>query len=179
MAALRPPQDGWMSSMSVWTGAGTYALLTPENNVVTGRGRIWTSGSTLNEFREDQPHEIVARHPAAYAMVIDGPHAMVIVNQHAFDDDGRWVETKSTVACLDRKSGTEVWQTETGVLYCLIKVGELVVVGGDELAFALKVSDGGEVWRQEVDGRATGLAAAEGRLFVSTDVGNIYSYGRP
>ena len=164
--------------MSIWTGAGTYALLTPENHVVTGRGRIWTSGSTLNEVREDRPQEIVARHPAAHAMVIDGPHTFVIVNEHTVNEDGHWVETKSTAACLDRKSGTKVWHTKTGILYCLIKVGDLVVIGGDDVAFALDASSGSEVWRQEVDGRATGLAAADGRLFVSTDAGQIYAYGR-
>ena len=174
--AFRPPQDGWLTSMSIWTGGGTYALLTPENHVVTGRGRIWTSGSTLNEFREDQPRDVVARHPSAYAMVIDGAHAFVIVSRHTIDEDGEWVETRSTVACLDRESDTVIWKTETGVLYSLIKVGELLIVGGDEMALALAASDGKELWRQEVDGRATGLAAAEGRLFVSTDVGHIYAY---
>ena len=178
-ASIRPPQDGWLASMSIWTGAGTYALLTDENHIVTGRGRIWTSGSTLNEFREDKPHEMVARHPAAHAMVIDGPQVFLIINQHTFDEDGHWVETHSRVSCLDRDAGKEVWQTETGVLHSLIKVGDLIVVGGDDVALALSSSDGSEVWRQHVDGRATGLAAAEGRLFVSTDAGQICAFGRP
>ena len=178
VSAIRPPHDGWMASMSIWTGAGTYALLSRENHIVTGRSRTWNSGSTLNEFHEDKPHDLVARHPSAHAMVIDGQHTFVIINKHTFDDDGHWLETKSTVVCLDRKSGKPIWQTETGVLHSLIKVGDLIIVGGDEVAFALSAADGTTMWRQEVGGRATGLAAAEGRLFVSTDVGDIYAFGR-
>ncbi len=35
----------------------------------------------------------------------------------------------------------------------------------------------GRIWTATVNGKANGLAAANGRLFISTDTGSIYAFG--
>jgi outer membrane protein assembly factor BamB len=60
--------------------------------------------------------------------------------------------------------------------YELIKTKKLLFVGGDGVIAAYSTTTGKEVWRGKVHGRAWGIAAAKGRLFVSTDEGVIYCF---
>ncbi len=58
----------------------------------------------------------------------------------------------------------------------LIMVGDAVIVGGENKVSARSVADGKTVWTAGVEGRAYGLAASGGRLFVSTDRGIIHCF---
>ena len=177
LSALRPPQDGWDPMMSIWTGAGCYALLTPDQHVITGRGKIWTSGSTLNEFGNNNSQDFVARHPAAHAMVVDGANAFIVVNKYDFGNKERLLKAKGELGSIERAQGKVNWRVGSELLYSLIKTEGLLMVGGDGFAAAHSVHDGTMSWRQEVVGRVYGLAAAAGRLFVCTDAGLIYCFG--
>ncbi|MBM3878561.1 MAG: hypothetical protein FJ387_02420 [Verrucomicrobia bacterium] len=58
----------------------------------------------------------------------------------------------------------------------LVLCENLVVAGGDHEVVTWRRSDGAPAWSGRVAGRAGGLAIAGGRLYVSTDRGNIYCF---
>ena len=72
--------------------------------------------------------------------------------------------------------GCVLWTTPSNMRYELIKTKKLLFVGGDGVIAAYLATTGKEVWRGKVRGRAWGIAAANGRLFVSTDEGVIYCF---
>jgi len=57
--------------------------------------------------------------------------------------------------------------------------GALIFAGGKDHVIAVDPVTGKKVWTGKVEGKAKGLAAAGGRLFVSTDTGAIYCFGPP
>ncbi len=59
----------------------------------------------------------------------------------------------------------------------LIVAGRLAISGGKGTVAAVDLDKRAVVWSTEVDGTAYGLAAADGRLYVSTDRGTIYCFG--
>jgi outer membrane protein assembly factor BamB len=60
--------------------------------------------------------------------------------------------------------------------YASITAGAVRVAGGDGKVVALDANDGAVLWSADVAGRAYGLAAARGRLLVSTDEGHVYCF---
>ncbi|HIA26623.1 MAG TPA: hypothetical protein EYN79_00645, partial [Planctomycetes bacterium] len=58
----------------------------------------------------------------------------------------------------------------------MIVAGDTIFVGGRDAVAAYSTDDGQEVWRSAVRGRAFSLAAANGRLVVSTDAGQIHCF---
>lgn len=65
-----------------------------------------------------------------------------------------------------------------GYGYCVIKAGDVVFAGGDNKVGAFSSDGKEELWNAEVTGRVYGLSAANGKLFVSTDKGMIYCFGK-
>ncbi|UCE47416.1 MAG: PQQ-binding-like beta-propeller repeat protein, partial [Phycisphaerales bacterium] len=58
----------------------------------------------------------------------------------------------------------------------LIMAGDVVFAGGEGFVIGVDSKTGKEVWKNNVKGRAVGLAASGGRLIVSTDEGPIYCF---
>ncbi len=75
-------------------------------------------------------------------------------------------------------SGTPLWRFTADRIQTLIVAGRHVVVGGDGEVTALEADSGRAIWSANVEGRALGLAAANGRLVVSTDTGRLHMFGR-
>lgn len=76
-----------------------------------------------------------------------------------------------------RLTATDVkWEHLKENLCSLILVGNVVFAGGDGIVIAVHAETGNELWSSEVDGKAFGLAASDGRLFVSTDIGGVYCF---
>ncbi len=71
------------------------------------------------------------------------------------------------------------WQRPTNGVCALIAAGNMVIAGGEGFVAGLDAASGVESWRAPVNGRAYGLAAAGGRLVVSTDQGALYGFGAP
>lgn len=80
--------------------------------------------------------------------------------------------TTGMEACL-------VWKVDCPWPDCLILAGDSLVAGGDNEVAALAAADGNVRWRQPVRGRALGLAAAGGALYVSTDSGSLHCLRAP
>ncbi len=58
----------------------------------------------------------------------------------------------------------------------LIASRNLVLAGGQDTVNAVSRDDGDKVWEATVEGKARGLAIADGHLYVSTDRGRIYCF---
>jgi len=84
--------------------------------------------------------------------------------------------------------GQQVDKTTTGMEDCrlwtvpcqwpdaMILAGDTLVVGGADTAAAFAVSTGQRLWTQPVQGRAYGLAAANGQLWIATDQGTLHCF---
>ena len=165
-----------------WSAVGTYALLTPESNLIHGRGRLYTADNSLFEFNAET-RDYVALHGSATAMVISGAYAYTV--ERTFDTDqqeGYLLDIHGTVKGILRSGGSTQW-SKTNLdyePYVLIKAGDILFVGGTKKVVAYDCSDNGnEVWSKIVTGRVRGLAAANGHLFASTDTGHMYAFGSP
>jgi outer membrane protein assembly factor BamB len=70
------------------------------------------------------------------------------------------------------------WRRPCALHDALILSGDYLYAGGNGDVTAAQARTGEEAWRAPVEGRACGLAVANGRLFVSTDTGKIYGFGK-
>jgi outer membrane protein assembly factor BamB len=68
------------------------------------------------------------------------------------------------------------WRVPTHCDAELIVTKDVVLAGGQDEVCAFSRADGDIVFSEKVDGKASGLAVANGRLYVSTDKGNIYCF---
>jgi len=68
------------------------------------------------------------------------------------------------------------WQVDCDYPLSLMATASAVVAGGEGKLAAYATEDGEELWTGEVDGLAFGLAAANGRVYVSTDAGAIHCF---
>ena len=68
------------------------------------------------------------------------------------------------------------WRVPCSANSSLIVAGTHAFVGGENQVLAFETSTGKRVWKANIEGDARGLAAANGRLFVSTSSGRIYAF---
>ena len=74
------------------------------------------------------------------------------------------------------KSSLFKWKYDKTKLNILIQAGNLIVAGGEGFVIAIDAELGEELWTGEVEDNVQGLAATGGKLFVSTDQGQIYCF---
>ncbi len=68
------------------------------------------------------------------------------------------------------------WQVPCPHSYSLILAGDTLIAGGDNEVGAYSMSNGLCIWTAPVNGKALGLAVADGRLYVSTHTGSIHCF---
>jgi outer membrane protein assembly factor BamB len=68
------------------------------------------------------------------------------------------------------------WRVPCDASDALIVAGGTVYAGGEGKVLALATGSGKTAWSAEVEGRARGLAVADGRLLASTHTGRIYAF---
>ena len=76
------------------------------------------------------------------------------------------------------KPSISKWKYFEKGLYTIILAGDKLFAGGDGIVVSVDSRTGQELWRSEVNGKVYGLAAANGNLFVSTESGRIYCFGK-
>ena len=69
-----------------------------------------------------------------------------------------------------------LWEQPCECSDSFILAGDTLFLGGQDGVAAHRASDGEPVWTAKVDGRAYGLAVANGRLYVSTDRGVVHCF---
>jgi|GEM_PF-368023 len=70
------------------------------------------------------------------------------------------------------------WLAPVVATESMILSGNILYLGGESSVHALDAGNGKEIWKAEVGSRVRGLAVANGRLFVSTNDGNVHCFSR-
>ena len=81
----------------------------------------------------------------------------------------------------EQKAATAVgktmrWRRPCDCVESMVVAGDLVFAGGNGKVIAADRATGETKWTGQVDGKARGLAVANGRLFVSTDAGRVHAF---
>ncbi|NIA12576.1 MAG: PQQ-binding-like beta-propeller repeat protein [Nitrospiraceae bacterium] len=74
------------------------------------------------------------------------------------------------------EDGVHSWRRACDMQDALAMAGDHLLIGGEGRVSAALAATGEEVWSAPVNGRACGIAVANGRLLVSTDTGSIHSF---
>ena len=91
-------------------------------------------------------------------------------------DQLRTVEKELSDHRRDNITPAVGWQVPSQCDAELIVTANLVIAGGQDKVDAFDRTSGEVVWTAKVQGKARGLAVANGRLYVSTDTGEIYCF---
>ena len=79
--------------------------------------------------------------------------------------------------CAVTMTASAQWRLECECPDSLILAGNVLYAGGQDHVIGVDAATGRKLWTGKVDGKAMGIAAAAGRLFVSTDKGSIHCFG--
>jgi outer membrane protein assembly factor BamB len=101
-----------------------------------------------------------------------GPEAALKALQTQLDDVNQQLKETDT-----RIASGQMWRVRCDCAETLVMAGNVLLAGGDRKVLAFDGASGEVLWTGEVDGKARGLAIADGRLFVSSDTGAIYCFG--
>jgi outer membrane protein assembly factor BamB len=142
--------------------SGCYALLTPDSRFVRGNAKFHEAGYELAEHNTESKDHI-ATHPNGRRLVVSGDTAYLL--------------TKTSLSAIRRSNESLRWSVPCDCPYVLILAGDVLFAGGTNKVIAYSTTNGNELWCLTVNGRARGLAAADGRLFISTDTGSIHMFG--
>ncbi len=101
-----------------------------------------------------------------------GQEAKVQTLQRDLEDLARALDANA-----ERLKQCFLWKVPTDLRHSMILAGDTLIAGGQGKVAAINLEDGQTLWSAEIEGVAHGLAAANGRLYVSTDRGWIYCFG--
>ena len=137
---------------------GSSVVLTEDRHILCGPGNKtgWVTESDLDSRRQINVHggQIAA----------------------AVRPDGRVTVSRTRLSAYDAGGQMTRWDVPCRHHHEVIIAGDTIFVGGDDAVAAYELSSGDLMWELPVEGRAFGLAFAEGRLYVSTDVGVIHCF---
>ncbi|MCA9200301.1 MAG: PQQ-binding-like beta-propeller repeat protein, partial [Planctomycetales bacterium] len=156
-----PPQmfqvsDG-KSLGSLSGGGGSFVVLT-KDSVFHGPGNKtgWLTASNL------QTRETVASFQSGNAMIVAG--------------DTSLIQTDHAISAANYATRQSTWSTDCECPFTMALAGNTIFTGGQDQVVAYSANDGKRQGRIVVDGKAYGLAIANGTLFVSTDTGAIHAF---
>ncbi len=158
--------------------AGTFALLTSDGastGFVYGPGQFG-SDTTALKGNNDR----IASYSEGKCLVVANDTAYTITESSTVHTTkGYKYDYVTKLKALDRTNGGSLkWTHDFDTRrFAIILAGDLLYTGGVGKVEAHNITDGSVVWSAAVNGRARGLAAANERLFVSTDTGKIYMFG--
>ncbi len=142
---------------------GCYALLTSDSIFVHGRGRTHASGDQLRLY-DANTRDSIASYTNGRRLVVSGPIAYLM--------------TTTSLAAIKRSDGSTIWSINTDCTNSLILAHDILFAGGKDKVTGYNAADGTQLWSAQVRGRVRGLTYANKRLFVSTDRGSIYMFGK-
>jgi len=136
---------------------GCWALLTPEDN------HLWSAPSFQNKATQLDANR------RAQIATVGGANFLIADAAHAY------YNTDSKLCKINRRDRATVWRQDAAYPYALIKAADTLFAGGEGEVAAFD-ADGHRVWTAPVNGKAYGLAVADGSLYVSTDAGSIHCF---
>jgi len=143
---------------SLGGGGGSFVIITPDDKIVHGPGNKtgWLTTS------DPESRERIATFKSATSMVVDGAMAYML--------------SGNDLVATNFRERKVIWKTTLEHPCSLIMAGDKLFVGGQDEVLGFDATTGKKLWQDTVDGKAYGLIVAEKRLYVSTDVGEIYCF---
>ena len=142
------------------SGGGSIVVVALDSEVMHGPGVDSRRGGIRST--DTDTLEMAAGYGKGNALVVAGRYAYMLTDDELIATD-----------LIDRE---ELWKTSCSLPSALIGAGEVLFAGGEDAVAAFSRQDGSKLWEHSVDGQVFGIAAAHGRLFVSTDTGAIYGF---
>lgn len=136
---------------------GCYALIVDDSSLANGPG-YGGDRSYIND-------------PGAKIARVDG-NCLIVRDEFSYYCNDEFLIK------LARATGVVQWAVPSAYRYSLILADGTLFAGGDDEVAAFSIETGEKLWSGAVNGRACGLAAANRKLYVSTDMGSIHVFGR-
>lgn len=139
-------------------GGGCFVLLTDDEEILHAPGNKdgWITRSN------SKTREKIASYPKGNAIVVVEKRSCIL--------------TDSTLSVIDRTDQKKIWQVPCELSDSMIVAGDTIFVGGRNAVAAFSLEDGSRMWDADVDGRVFSIAAANRRLLVSTDSGQVLCF---
>jgi outer membrane protein assembly factor BamB len=138
-------------------GGGSFALLTEQGEVLHGPGN---KGGWLTASRLDSREQFAS---------FENGISMVVHHETAYLLDSKGV------TAINRSAQEAIWKVAMRAGEELILAGSTLFVGGDGYVAAISAESGQLQWASPILGRGRGIVAAQGRLIVSSDRGQLAS----
>ncbi|MDA0586749.1 MAG: PQQ-binding-like beta-propeller repeat protein [Planctomycetota bacterium] len=142
------------------SGGGSLVVVSLDKKIFHGPGTDSRKGGIAAS--DPEKLEMVAGYGRGNALVVNERHSFMLNG-----DD---------LVATDLATQKTVFNVPSRGQLALIGAGQTLFVGGEDLVEAFSIKDGKKLWSHAVNGKAYGLAASDGRLFVSTDTGQVYSF---
>ncbi len=180
---------------------GTYAMLV-DGSVYTGTEKLvgYLQDTQRDRFAVFAGRKLVVSGSRAYLatgsrlMALDRKtYPAASHKRELIPSQARWLEARKGEKGTDAEKlaqlakeieqadravrATILWDVPCDASDALILAGEVLYAGGAGQVLAVDSSSGKSLWKAAVEGSAKGLAAAAGRLVVSTDKGAIHCFG--
>ncbi len=146
------------STLGQFSGAmGTYALLAGSSFIFGPAAR---GGAQLTEG--NATGDTLASHNSAHCLIVSANRSYLLGD--------------TSLTAIDRATARPLWTKAAAYPYALIMAGQTLIAGGNNAVAAFDAASGAQIWTHAVQGRAYGLAVANGQLVVSTDQGAIHCF---
>ena len=142
------------------SSGGSIVVLSLDASLFHGPGADSRKGGISRSSLKTR--EVIASNGRGNALVVAGGVSYMLTDDSLIASDLVKRENKWSIPC-DQP-------------YSLIGAGDLLFAGGRDEVVAYRVTDGARVWRGPVEGKAYGLAVANGCLLVSTDAGLVQAF---
>ena len=148
-------------------------LSSARNNIRKAEGAIKQDEELLKALDQESPdHAQAAKQLQADTKALANAKTALA----KLEDQLKAIKADAETAEADF-AATTLWRVPSTCAEELILAGGILFAGGDARVAAIDATDGKTLWTAAVEGKANGLAVAEGRLFVSTDTGAICCFG--
>ena len=87
-------------------------------------------------------------------------------------------QARQLIQLHTQRTACVAWDVPCPESYALIMAGKALLLGGTDRVTAMSADTGRALWTSSVQGKAYGLAVAQGRLYVSTDQGSVHAFGQ-
>ncbi|MHC4875136.1 MAG: outer membrane protein assembly factor BamB family protein [Planctomycetota bacterium] len=142
------------------SGGGSIVVVTPNAGILHGPATDSRRGGI--NASSPQTLESIATYGRGNSLAVNGDRSFVL-------SDDELIASSMTARKV-------LFRVPCRFPFAIVGAGETLFAGGDGEVAAFSAVDGRPLWNQKVDGRAYGLAVANGRLLVSTDEGVLTAF---
>lgn len=157
----RKSDGAYLGSFGSSRQGGAYALISSDNKFYYGP-HYSGSGSYIGKYDANTRNSESVAWGAGNHLVVAGDYS--------------YYSSDTTIVKINRSTKKVVWTAASRYPYELILAGNTLFAGGNDELAAFDSANGAKVWTAPVNGKACGLAVANGALFVSTDLGSIHAF---